>query len=72
MLFGPHRGVIVAVQPVNIHGTYMFDITYQLDGEQAQRSARLGSEAIQGTPVAGDHVIVHLLMNVVTQIESSV
>lgn len=69
MLFGPHAGVIVAVQPLDIHGTHMFDIVYQLDSERGQRSARLGSEALVRTPVAGEHVTVHLLMNVVTRIE---
>jgi hypothetical protein len=69
MLFGAHRGVIVAVQPFDIHGTRMFDIVYQLDGEPGQRSARLGAEAVPEALAVGDAVTVHLVMNVVTHIE---
>ena len=69
MLFGPQAGTIVGVQPIDIHGTRMFDIVYQLDGEAQPRAARMGSEALPGTLQTGDRVIVHLLMNVATRIE---
>lgn len=69
MLFGPRAGAIVMVQPVDIHGTRMLDIVYQLDGEASTRSARMGMEALYGLPRSGDRVVVHLLMNVVTRIE---
>lgn len=69
MLFGPRTGTIVAVQPIEIHGTRMFDVVYRLDGEGSTRSARLGMEAIPGAVQPGDRVVVHLLMNVATRIE---
>ena len=69
MLFGPRTGTIVHIQPIDIHGTHMVDVAYQLDGEQAVRSARLGMEALYGSARAGERVIVHILMNVVTRIE---
>ena len=69
MLFGPRPGTIMAVQPVDIHGTRMFDVVYRLDGEGTPRSARLGVEAIPGAVQPGDQVVVHLLMNVATRIE---
>ena len=69
MLFGPHSGTVVAVQPIDIHGTRMLDVVYRLDAEAEARSARLGAEALTGTPRPGDRVVVHLLMNVATRIE---
>ncbi len=72
MLFGPKSGTIVTTRPVDIHGTQMLDVVYQLDGETEARSARLGLEALYGAPDPGDRVIVHLLMNVVTRIEREV
>ena len=69
MLFGPRAGTVVASQTISIHGTSMVDVVYKLDGEAEARSTRLGPEALFGVPQPGDRVIVHLLMNVVTQIE---
>lgn len=69
MFMGPQPGQIVAVQLLDIHGTRLFDVGFRLDGEAGTRSARLGAEALYGTPQVGDRVIVHLLMQTVTQIE---
>ena len=69
MLFGSHAGQVVATQPIDIHGTRMLDVTYQLDGETEPRAARLGLEALPGMLHPGDRVVVHLLMNVATRIE---
>ncbi len=69
MLFGPRTGVVLQAQPIDIHGTRMFDVVFQLEGEQQARSARLGPEALYGVPKVGDRVVVHLLMNVATRIE---
>lgn len=71
MLFGPHPATIVAVQPIDIHGTHMTDIVYRLDNETSTRAARLGMEAMETMPAPGVRVIVHLLMNVVTRIEQA-
>jgi hypothetical protein len=49
----------------------MLDVIYQIDGESASRSARLGLEALPTMINAGDRVLVHLLMNVATQIEAA-
>jgi hypothetical protein len=69
MLFGAHPARIIAVQPVQIHGTRMLDVVYQLDGETTPRSARLGAEALPETLNVDDRVFVHLLMNVATRID---
>ena len=69
MLFGPQAGVVVAVQPIDIHGTRMVDVAYRLDGETEARAARLGMESLPGVLRPGDRVVVHLLMNVATRIE---
>lgn len=69
MLFGPRAATLIHVQPVDIHGTRMVDVMYQVDGEQQARSARLGAEAVYDAPQPGDRVVVHLLMDVVTRVE---
>ena len=70
MLFGSHPAQIIAAQPIEIHGTRMLDVVYQLPGETTSRSARLGPESVPAAGLnAGDRVLVHLLMNVATRIE---
>ena len=69
MLFGPQAGVIVTVQPIDIHGTRMLDVVYRIDGEAQVRSARLGPEVLPNSLQPGDRVIVHMLMNVATGID---
>ncbi len=69
MLFGPQGGVIVATQPVAIHGTQMLDVVFRLDGETEPRSARMGAESLPPGIKPGDRVLVHMLMNVATRIE---
>jgi hypothetical protein len=69
MLFGPQTGTLVAVQPLEIHGTPMIDVAFRLDGESQPRTARLGLESLYTAPQPGDRVVVHLLMNVATRIE---
>ena len=71
MLFGAHPATVVNVRPIDIHGTRMYDVVYQLDGENEPRSARLGIESLYGEPSAGDRVVAHLLMNVATRIEQA-
>ena len=72
MLFGAHPATIADVREIDIHGTQMYDVAFQLDVENQPRSARLGIEALYGVPAAGDRVVVHLLMNVATRIEQQV
>ncbi len=69
MLFGPQRAQLVRIQPVSIHGTVMYDVVFQLQGESNPRSARLGGEALLGNPQPGDQLVVQMLMQTVTQIE---
>lgn len=69
MFFGPQPGRILQVQMLDIHGTRLFDVVFQLDNEPTSRSARLGAEALYGIPEPGDRVVVHLLMQTVTKIE---
>ncbi|MBA3943019.1 MAG: hypothetical protein H0X37_00485 [Herpetosiphonaceae bacterium] len=69
MLMGPQPGQIVAIRPLDIHGTQLFDIVFRLDGEDGTHSARLGAEALYGLPKEGDRVVIHFIMQTVTQIE---
>lgn len=67
-LSGNRAATIVSIVTVDIHGTIMHDITFQIDGEQNHRQARVGAEAITGSIQPGSAVVITFLMNVVTAI----
>lgn len=67
MIMSGIRSVTIhSVQGVNMHGTLLVDVVYQVDGEGKTRSARLGPEAVTGTPQAGARATVTFLMDVAT------
>lgn len=69
IMSGTRDAVVEAVQPVNIHGTMLYDLTYTHVGEGQQRRARLGAESVYPEPRPGDPVRVSYLMNVATHFE---
>jgi hypothetical protein len=69
MFFGPQPATIVGVTTISIHGERLHDVAFQVDGEAAPRTARLGPEALYGVPEPGDRVRVRFLMETVTRIE---
>lgn len=68
-LNGTKNGVVVGVQAISIHGTIMYDVTFQLANESNVRTARIGPEAISGQLAPGSSVNVVFLMNVVTAMQ---
>lgn len=69
IMAGVRDAVLDAVQPVNIHGTILFDLVYTHVGESAPRQVRLGAESVYADPRPGDAVQVSYLMNVATAVE---
>jgi hypothetical protein len=55
---------------INIHGTLMYDLTFQIDGESTHRTARVGGEALNGPVQPGTTVHITFLMNVVTAVST--
>lgn len=68
-LNGSKSGVVISVQPISIHGTIMYDVTFQLANEASVRTARIGPEAVSGQLAPGSNVKVVFLMNVVTAMQ---
>ncbi|NBU64964.1 MAG: hypothetical protein EBS29_10760 [Chloroflexia bacterium] len=68
IMAGTRTATILAIQTINIHGTIMMDISYQLTSEATPRHARFGGEAINGNLVVGASVQVTFVMNVATSI----
>ena len=66
IMSGKRNATIISVQGVNMHGTLLIDVVYQVDGETKTRSARLGPEAVTGTPQTGNRVSVTFVMDVAT------
>jgi hypothetical protein len=66
IMSGKRTATVLSVQGVNMHGTLLVDVVYQVDGESKPRSARLGPEAVTGTPQVGDRVSVTFVMDVAT------
>ena len=70
MLKGSKPAIVQKVQPVSIHGQISLDVYYtDPDDPQGQvRIARVGKEAVPRTLEAGDHVELHYVVGVVTNI----
>lgn len=66
IMSGKRNATIISVNGVNMHGTLLIDVVYQVDGETKTRSARLGPEAVTGTPQAGARISVTFVMDVAT------
>jgi hypothetical protein len=70
MLKGIKPGIVKKVQPVSIHGQISLDVYFvdPQDPEGQVSLARIGPEAVPHRLEAGDHVELHYLFGVVTQI----
>lgn len=70
MLKGTRQGVVSRIQPISIHGQISLDIfwTDPEDPEAEIRHARVGDEAAPRDISPGDHVTLHYLMGMVTQV----
>ena len=65
------RGAIIRnVVPYTVHGQPHYQVLYSPAGEEDKTyEARMGNEAIYVGLAAGDQVVLHILMNLVTRIE---
>jgi len=73
MLKGTKQAQVTRVQPVSIHGQISLDV-YFIDPDDAQGQvslARIGPESVPRDLEAGDRVILHYMLGVVTAIERS-
>lgn len=74
MLKGTRPALVKKVQPVSIHGQISLDV-YFVDPEdpdgQVSR-ARIGEESVPRDLEPGQHVTLHYLLGVVTQITKNV
>ena len=70
MLKGTKEAVVQKVQPVSIHGQISLDVYFaDPDDPQGQVSlARIGPESVPKNLEAGDRVVLHYLLGVVTSI----
>jgi hypothetical protein len=70
MLKGSKPAVITKIQPVSIHGQVSLDIYFlEADDPQGQATrARVGQESVPRSLEAGDHVVLHYVLGVVTHI----
>lgn len=68
MLQGRQEAVLKGVRTFEIHGQTYYDIQYEMVGGE-RGTARLPREVIYPDPKAGDEVVLHFLMSMVTQVE---
>lgn len=70
MLKGTREVLVTKVQPVSIHGQISLDVSFvNPDDPQGQVSlARIGPESVPRSLEAGDRVILHYMVGVVTSI----
>lgn len=70
MLIGTHDATLHQVQPVDIHGTHFYDLSFEhLDTPGQLRRARISAESIYANPQPGDAIRISYLMNVATSVE---
>ena len=71
MLKGTKQAQVTRVQPVSIHGQISLDVYFiDPDDSQGQVSlARIGPESVPRDLEAGDRVVLHYMLGVVTSIE---
>ena len=74
MLKGTKPALVKKIQPVSIHGQISMDVYFvdpsEPDGQVSR--ARVGPEAMPSNLEAGDHVVLHYLLGIVTKIEKAV
>ena len=68
----PREGVVLEVQPFELHGTKYFRVLFRLDGEpDLTREARLSYDMIYVNPQPRDRVLVDLVLGVVDQMRKA-
>ncbi|HTI38270.1 MAG TPA: hypothetical protein VL484_11945 [Vicinamibacterales bacterium] len=70
MLKGTRSALVTRIQPVSIHGQISLDV-YCVDPEDPQGQvtvARIGEESVPRDLEPGDHVTLHFVLGVVTEI----
>jgi hypothetical protein len=70
MLKGTREALVTKVQPVSIHGQISLDVSWvNPDDPQGQVSlARIGPESVPRNLEAGERVVLHYVVGVVTSI----
>jgi hypothetical protein len=70
MLKGTRTAIVKRLQPMSIHGQISLDDFWvdPEDPEEEIRHARVGSESVPRDLEAGDRVMLHYLMGMVTKI----
>ena len=70
MLKGTRTAIVKRLQPMSIHGQISLDVFWvdPEDPEEEIRHARVGSESVPRDLEAGDRVMLHDLMGMVTKI----
>ena len=70
MLKGTKAAIVRKVQPVSIHGQISLDVHFvEAENPEGPSSlARIGPESVPRALEAGDHVDLHYMLGVVTQI----
>jgi hypothetical protein len=53
---------LVAVQPLKIHESLYYELSYQVSGNDGVQQMRINPEAFYANPQPGDRVTVNLLM----------
>lgn len=71
MLQGTQETMLKGVATSQIHGETYYDILYGLGGGE-RGTARVSREVIYPDPQAGDRVMLHFLMGMVTRVEKKV
>ena len=68
MLQGQQQATLRGVKAFEIHGQTYYDILYELEGGE-RGTGRVAPEVIYAHPRAGDQVVLHFVMGMVTQVE---
>lgn len=70
MLKGSKRGLVRKIQPVSIHGQISLDVYFADpdDPDGQVNVARIGPESVPRGLEAGDRVLLHYMIGVVTSI----
>lgn len=70
LLAGSRAGVLGQVTPFALHGESYYHLIYAFDDDPGRGlEARVAHEAIYPSPTAGDQVLLHGVMGVITKVE---
>ena len=62
MLQGTQTIIVLSVEPLSIHNSLYYDITYRQSDSEATGKLRINPEAFYADPQPGDQVEVNFLM----------